>query len=71
MVDVKKLLNEMSLKEKIGQLNLVSYKEEIIDAVKKGEVGAVLNVRYPESIKKLQEAALASPRGYRYLSVMM
>lgn len=63
MVDVKKLLNEMSLKEKIGQLNLVSYKEEIIDAVKKGEVGAVLNVRDPESIKKLQEAALASPRG--------
>lgn len=61
MTDIKKLLKEMTLKEKIGQLNLVSYKEEILEAVKRGEIGAVLNVHDAESIHKLQEAALSSP----------
>ncbi|MGB4695476.1 MAG: glycoside hydrolase family 3 N-terminal domain-containing protein [Bacilli bacterium] len=62
MMDINKLLKTMTLKEKIGQLNLVSYKEEILKTVERGEVGAVLNVRDHMVAERLQKAALASPK---------
>ena len=62
MIDIKKLIASMTLKEKIGQLNLVNSEEDILEAVKRGEVGAVLNVRDVETAERLQRAALSSPK---------
>ncbi len=61
MINLQKMIKKMSISEKIGQLNLVSYREELLEPVRRGEVGAVLNIRDADAIKKLQEAALLSP----------
>lgn len=61
MVDIEKLLKKMSIEEKIGQLNLLSYHENIIEDIKAGTVGAVINAYSYEIVYKMQEASLSSP----------
>ncbi len=60
---VSALLGQMTLEEKIGQLNFPSYafpREPQIEAVKKGRIGAVLNVAHPDHVRLFEEAAQAS-----------
>lgn len=59
------LLLRMTLQEKIGQMNQLSYSnnlEETGAAVKRGEVGSLLNVMTPEDINALQRAAVKGSR---------
>ncbi|UJR17565.1 hypothetical protein I4U23_004461 [Adineta vaga] len=68
---VDTLLAEMTLDEKIGQLNLegVGFNDDgpiISDTLRKkiqrGEVGAVLNIFTPKAVRQLQELAINSSR---------
>lgn len=62
---VEALLKEMTLEEKIGQMNQISPPEDlsqIVDLVKKGEVGSVLNLVDPEAINALQQIAMEETR---------
>ncbi|HSG67474.1 MAG TPA: glycoside hydrolase family 3 N-terminal domain-containing protein [Bacteroidales bacterium] len=67
--EVEALLQEMTLDEKIGQLQLLhspggdqSY--GLLDAIREGSVGAVLNEARPEMIHQMQQAAVEeSPHG--------
>ena len=54
---IKELLNMMTLQEKIGQLNLVSYNDKTEEEVKSGLVGAVINSNNRDDIFRLQKAA--------------
>ena len=66
------LMGRMTLKEKIGQLNLLSTGEIVTtstpnddnatEKIRRGEVGAVLNLKGVEKIKKLQEFAVSETR---------
>ncbi len=63
---VDKLLRRMTLKEKIGQLHFPSLAfphEPQIEAVKRGEIGAMLNVVDPKFIRPFAEAARQSRLG--------
>jgi len=63
---IDELLNKMSIREKIGQLNLRgtssrvkgSLPEELLNKVRNGEVGAFLNVMDTAHIRKLQTIAV-------------
>ncbi|WP_217495844.1 glycoside hydrolase family 3 N-terminal domain-containing protein [Mangrovivirga cuniculi] len=67
-IDVKidSILNKMSIDEKIGQLALRgtsssekgALPEELLSSVRKGEIGAFLNVMDTTNIRKLQEIAV-------------
>lgn len=62
---VEALLKEMTLEEKIGQMNQISPPNDlsqIVDLVKKGEVGSVLNLVDPEAINALQQIAMEETR---------
>ena len=66
------LMKEMTLEEKIGQLNLLPGYEGIVtgDAraseigtrIQEGKVGAILNVRSPEKIREMQRVAVVETR---------
>lgn len=65
------LMNEMTLEEKIGQLNLVSIgfdvtgpvvSENVEEKVKKGLVGGVFNTYTPVAVRKLQQMAVENTR---------
>lgn len=69
---VNDLMNRMTLKEKIGQLNLLSTGEIVTtstpnddnatEKIRRGEVGAVLNLTGIEKIRELQEFAVNNTR---------
>ena len=66
---IASLLQEMTLEEKIGQLNLrgTSSREKnlpalLIQKVRDGEIGAFLNVMNPENLRKLQQVAVEESR---------
>lgn len=69
--EISKLISKMTLEEKIGQLNLrgtssrtKSLPEELKDAVRKGNIGAFLNVMNSEYVDELQRIAIEeSPNG--------
>jgi len=65
-VHINQLLSKMSIREKIGQLNLRgtssrvkgSLPEELLNKVRNGEIGAFLNVMDTAHIRKLQTIAI-------------
>lgn len=62
---VEALLKEMTLEEKIGQMNQISPPNDlsqIVEQLKKGEIGSVLNIVDPESINALQQIAMEETR---------
>lgn len=62
---VEALLKKMTLEEKIGQMNQISPPDDlsqIVDLVKKGEIGSVLNLVDPEAINALQQIAMEETR---------
>lgn len=54
---VDSLLSQMTLEEKLGQMNQLSPWdfEELAARIRKGEVGSILNVVNPEEINKIQK----------------
>ncbi len=64
---VEALLYQMTLEEKIGQMNQISPSGEeavIKELVKKGEVGSILNIVDPVVLNALQKVAVEESRGY-------
>lgn len=61
---IDSLLNQMTLDEKLGQMNQLSpYNfEELATRVRKGEVGSILNVVNPEETNKIQKIAVEESR---------
>lgn len=68
---IDKLMKQMTLEEKIGQMNQLAIgfdvtgpilNEGVEDKIKAGSVGSVLNIRTPEAIRKLQEMAVNDTR---------
>jgi beta-glucosidase len=66
---VDSILKTLSIEEKIGQLNLrgtssrsKELSQELIEQVRKGEVGAVLNLTNPQQVMALQEIAMKESR---------
>lgn len=68
---VSKLMKQMTLEEKIGQLNLPSIgfdvtgpivSEGVEDKIQKGQVGGVFNTFTPVAVRKLQEMAVNNTR---------
>ncbi len=62
---VEDLINQMTLAEKIGQMNQLSFdriSKEVEEKIKKGEIGSLLNVTNPEEVNKLQQMALQQSR---------
>lgn len=58
-MDVNKILNSMTLKEKIGQLCLSgSHKEKVMEGIKNGSYGSVLNHQGKDHVNNLQQLAL-------------
>lgn len=63
--NVESLLAQMTLEEKIGQMNQISpwgEPTQIAEAVRKGEVGSILNVVDPVAINALQQVAMEESR---------
>ncbi|NDV81764.1 glycoside hydrolase family 3 N-terminal domain-containing protein [Bacteroides sp. 51] len=64
--EVESLLSEMTLDEKIGQMNQLNFEglnDELLQKVKRGEVGSLLNVTDTEVINILQKAAIENGNG--------
>src|SRR5690606_17179853 len=68
---IDSLMGQMTLEEKIGQLNLVSVgfdvtgpvvSENVEEKIKKGLVGGVFNTYTPIAVRKLQEMAVTETR---------
>ena len=68
---INDLMAQMTLEEKIGQLNLVSVgfdvtgpivSENVEEKIRKGQVGGVFNTFTPIAVRKLQELAVNSRR---------
>lgn len=64
---IEGLLQQMSLEEKIGQLQLVhspggGQSENLLAGIREGAVGAVLNEARPGVIRKMQQAAVEESR---------
>lgn len=60
---VKKLLNQMTLLEKIGQLNLTGlYDSKDSHLIKEGKIGSILLYRGYKQIKEAQEVAVKESR---------
>lgn len=57
------LLNKMTIREKIGQLNLRgTWNDDTITQIIKGEIGSLLNVRGYEKVKAIQKVASIDSR---------
>ncbi len=65
------LMSKMTVREKIGQLNLlpsgtistgISDNSSVLGTIYKGELGAILNLKGADNIRKLQEAAVKKTR---------
>src|ERR1051325_3140556 len=68
---VEALLKQMTLEEKIGQLNQYSYgtptgpgtgRSKVEEAIQRGEIGSLLNVTDPALSNRLQHIAMAQSR---------
>ena len=61
---IDKLLSQMTLEEKIGQLNQVTHytTEQMCKEVATGNIGSILNLSDPVEINKLQRAAVEESR---------
>ncbi len=59
---VDDLLSQMTLHEKIGQMNQLSGGYWVVDQAAKGEVGSILNVVDPAEINAVQKAAVEQSR---------
>jgi len=59
---VESLLSQMTLKEKIGQMNQVSGGAWCAEQAAKGEIGSILNCVNPEEINIVQRAAVEDSR---------
>lgn len=63
---IEALIKEMTLEEKIGQLNQISgagwLSPDIIGQVKAGQVGSILNEADPKTIRELQRVAVEETR---------
>lgn len=63
--EINALLSKMTLEEKIGQMNQLSYFEtsdQLLTQIKKGEIGSLLNIIDPVEVNKVQKAALENSR---------
>lgn len=63
--NVEDLLSQMTLDEKIGQMNQISpwgEPTQIAELVRKGEVGSILNVIDPVALNALQQVAMEESR---------
>lgn len=63
--EINALLSKMTLEEKIGQMNQLSYFEtsdQLLTQIKKGEIGSLLNIINPVEVNKVQKAALENSR---------
>ena len=56
------LLSQMTLHEKIGQMNQLSGGDWLTEAAEKGEVGSILNCVDPAEINRIQKAAVERSR---------
>ena len=59
---VEELLNQMTLHEKVGQMNQLSGGAWVADQAAKGEVGSILNCVDPAEINLVQKAAVEQSR---------
>ncbi|MDR0750904.1 MAG: beta-glucosidase BglX [Tannerellaceae bacterium] len=62
---IDSLLKQMTLEEKIGQMNQVSFSGENAEArelVYKGRAGSIINITNPELINSLQQVAMEESR---------
>lgn len=61
---VEKLLGQMTLEEKLGQMNQLSPWDfdELAARVRKGEVGSILNYTDPELVNRIQKVAVEESR---------
>ena len=59
---VDDLLAQMTLREKIGQMNQASGGADLAEAAAKGEIGSILNCVDPETINTVQRAAVEQSR---------
>lgn len=62
---VEELLGKMTLQEKIGQMNQISpygSEEDMLQLVRDGKVGSLLNLTSAEVVNKLQEVAVKESR---------
>ena len=62
---VEKLLSQMTLAEKIGQMNQVSAGGEVsnyADALRKGQIGSILNEVDPVKLNEFQRLAVEESR---------
>ncbi|SBW06824.1 beta-glucosidase BglX [uncultured Dysgonomonas sp.] len=69
---INNLIRQMTVEEKIGQLNLISIDGSVMtgpvtesatgERIAKGEVGALLNIMSPPKIRELQDAAVKNSR---------
>lgn len=59
---VEDLLSQMTLREKIGQMNQLSGGAELVGQAAKGEVGSILNCVDPVAINQVQKAAVEQSR---------
>jgi beta-glucosidase len=63
-VRIEKLLQRMTLQEKVGQLNLYGRGDVIpYDQIQAGSIGSAMNVVEPDEIVRMQKAARASRLG--------
>ncbi|QIK59289.1 glycosyl hydrolase [Dysgonomonas sp. HDW5A] len=63
--EIEQLLSKMTLEEKIGQMNQLNFNgmsEELVQQIKKGEVGSLLNIIDPKQVNELQKVALENSR---------
>ena len=63
--EINALLSKMTLDEKIGQMNQLSYYETndlLLTQIKKGEIGSLLNIIDPVEVNKVQKAAMENSR---------
>ena len=59
---VEDLLGQMTLREKVGQMNQLSGGAWLVDQAAKGEVGSILNCVDPAEINAVQKAAVEQSR---------
>lgn len=61
---IEGLISRMTLEEKMGQMNQLSFgdEEKLLQAVREGKVGSVLNTVDPQKINALQRAAVQESR---------
>lgn len=63
--EIEQLLSKMTLEEKIGQMNQLNFNgmsDKLVQQIKKGEVGSLLNIIDPKQVNELQKVALENSR---------